>query len=175
MTIFRKAEDVSIFSGYVLCDCTPAPHKPVIRFTIGGFQPRIENAFTPPAENIHAHNVAGKPGFDPRCKPADPVPARFSAICPKCGQGWYYEATEADLRVSPEMILAGIAVKLDETLKEAIPNPALRMAVGNQIGLKAQKVLREIGLPALLAEIPARGASKAQEEFCARFIPDGPL
>jgi hypothetical protein len=139
-------------------------------FTIGGYQPRIENAFTPPAGNIHAHNVAGKPGYDPRCVPADPVPARFSAICPKCGQGWYYEATEADLRVSPEMIVLGIAQKLDEALKAAIPNPALRMAVGRQIGMHAQRVLREIGLAALVAEIPSRGATKAQEEFCARFI-----
>lgn len=169
MTVFRKLDIRTDAHGWVLWECT-CKNMIVGYFTIGGYQPRIENAFTPPADNIHAHNVAGKPGYDPRCQPADPVPARFSAICPKCGQGWYYEAEEADLRVSPEMILAGIAAKLNEALKAAIPNPALRLAVGNHIEIHAQRVLREIGLPAVLAEIPARGATKAQEEFCARFI-----
>ena len=176
MTIFLKVEEGQLFAyGHIFCECQREDLKAqgwhqLVQFTIGGYQPRIENAFTPPAENPHAHNVAGKPGFDPRCNPADPVPARFSAICPKCGQGWYYEATEADLRVNPEMILAGMARDLNDRLKAAIPNPALRLAVGNHIQQQSERVLRGMGLAEMLAEIPARGATKAQEKFCARFI-----
>jgi len=156
------------YTAALVCSC--GPDSQIIMFTIGGYQPGIKNAFTPPAENPHAHNVAGRPGFDAQCKPADPVPARFSAICPKCSRGWYYEAEDADLRVNPEMILAGLARMLNDQLKAAIPNPALRLAVGGQIQIHAQRVLRQCGLAELLAEIPARGATKAQEEFCARFI-----
>lgn len=170
MTTFRKVEPHQLLrDGFFDCECKPGEHQ-LLQFTIGGYQPEITNAFTPPAENIHAHNVIGRPGYDPRCKPADPVPARFSAICSNCGQGWFYEASEEDLRISPEQIVLALAKRLDAQLKEAIPNPALRVAVGSHIERHAQQLLRELGLPALLAEIPARGASKAQEEFCARFM-----
>lgn len=162
MTTFTKTRRAKV------CTCGQ-----YFTFTIGGYQPKIVGAFTPPADNPHAHNIVGRPGYDERCTAAEPVPARFSAICPQCGQGWYYEAEDVDLRVNPEMIVMGLARMLDERLKAAIPNPALRLAVGKHIETHATRVLRELGLPALLAEIPARGASKAQEKFCAQFMPTG--
>lgn len=176
MTVFQKLTMQQVRMGEeksgrsaIACDCG-GPFSKYLPFTIGGYQPRITSGFTPPADNPHSHNVVGKPGYDERCRPADPVPARFSVICPKCGRGWYYEAEEVDLRVNPEQIIAGLSRRLNEALRAAIPNPAMRLAVGNQIEIHAQRVLRESRIAAVLGEIPARGATRAQEEFCAQFM-----
>lgn len=165
VTNFKFADP---YGGGLICD--HLTHQKFLRFTIGGFTPRISNGFTPPADNIHAHNDSSKPGYDPRCTAAEPVPARFSVIC-ECGRGYYLEATESDLRVNPQMIVDQLAKGIDAAVKKICVDPAVQSRLGQLVYTAARQELQRSGLGEFLAETPARGGTGTQQKFCGQFIP----
>jgi len=175
MTEFRIVQDAGA-EGSLFCWHGKRPeeaskHPIRLFFTIGGFSPRIGNGFAPPADNIHSHRDSSKPGYDDRCTDADPVPARFSLICEECGRGYIMIAGERDLRVSPQMILDQLAQAIEANIKKLVIDPAVQSRLGRIAYTAALEELRRSGLADLLAEIPARGAGKAETKFCAQFIP----
>lgn len=176
MTEFRNAEGLLEGTGACasfFCEGKSLNHSGFYeahRFRIGGFVPAVTNGFAPPADNIHSHNDPGKPGYDARCVDAPPVPARFSVIC-SCGRGYYLEAREGDLRINPAMILAQLGEGIELAVKKMCVDPALASRLGHIVRAAARDELARSGLVALLAEIPARGASEAEKNFCGRFIP----
>jgi hypothetical protein len=179
VTEFRNIKDARVaaadsVSGRFFCrhsDGRILKYYPsFLRFTVGGFSPAVTNGFSPPADNPHSHNDSSKPGYDPRCQPAPPVPARFSVIC-ECGRGYFLEATEGDLRVNPAMIVEQFAQALELAVLARIVDPAVKSRLGHIVATAAREELRGSGFERLLAEIPARGATAAQHSFCAQFIP----
>ena len=146
------------------CECGRSLH-----FRLKHFAPAHADAFIPPADNPQSHNNRSKPGYDPRCQPAGKIPARFYLLC-ECGQRWYRDVQESDLRARPALMVNEIAKAIDALVREKIGDPAVRDRLGAIVFQEALRELTHIGLVDLLGEIPAAGASDAQQKFVAQFM-----
>lgn len=165
MTIYVDVDRGIRDRGKPVCGSCDRP----IVFRLKHFVPAHADAFVPPADNPQSHNNRSKPGYDPRCQPAAKIPARFYLVC-ECGQGWYRDALESDLRARPLMIANEVAKAIHALIYEKISDPAMRYGAVNVAYREALRELTTIGLPELLGEIPAAGASDIEQKFVAQFM-----